>query len=892
MNPLLASARMGSGLDLVERAVLSLEQEWRRHGEVRLEQFWPDRCRAEGIDPTDSMAILAELIKADLRLRFDGGQSPTVASYLEQFPKLCQTDSRVLSLIYEEFCLREESGDAPDVESFCGRYPRWKDSLVAQLKYHRLFSQAAGRQPPKPRFPVEGDCFEEFQLVSLLGCGGTSRVFLARDLSLGGKQVALKVSLDRGDEPKVHGPLDHPHIVPANSVAFQPEKHLRGLSMPYHPGLALDVVISRLNSLGRPRKAIELWHVLVDGSAKSLMSCGNPQKEALLAAEMRRTGPRGDGWEGFPTRGTFAQGAAWIAMILTRALHYAHGMGTYHRDVKPGNVLLTLRYGPQLFDFNLAESPHSAHQAHEAIHGGTLPYMAPEQIEAFLNPELWGKVGAKADVYSLGLVLRELLTGRMPELPDENLTAARAMRQVLDRRPLLEANVRRINPGIPHALDAIVTKCLAVSPDDRYRDARALAQDLERFLSHQPLLHAINPSGRERLTNWGRRHRWVLLSATANLILLGILLRKPIMEQFLPPVQSKPAFQAATSSLLDEEYDQAIRCLESLLPTYPESPLVEIYLTFALDRQKKTRDADSHYQKAVALPGGVDKLVAWGKTHPEIAPFLEDFAEARIKEADSKVTSEIFADEEEQKLFSARQWYFDVAREAVNIAKRFDHTSLRTDRILARVDEFYGDFGRAYDRVTQVLEDAKLESGRFGRLQDPDSILDLDRLLSLHALRCRIATRWVDQQRSRNNPGDPALLAEFLRQVEDVDLDYCKKHILSRDFSLDDDDSNFDNQFYKFEYLENTVRLMLVRGEIEIDLGRLPQAQKDISLAGDAKSELCRAATAPGRPAPNPKSINRRIDVASGRIHNKAKAASSAQTHDTSQSDHTGTNSG
>src|SRR5208282_5709961 len=179
-----------------------------------------------------------------------------------QFPKLCQTDSRVLSLIYEEFCLREESGDAPDVESFCGRYPRWKDSLFAQLQYHRLFSQAAGRQPPKPRFPNEGDCFEEFQLVSLLGCGGTSRVFLARDLSLGGKQVVLKVSLDRGDEPKVHGPLDHPHIVPANSVAFQPDKHLRGLSMPYHPGLALDVVISRLNSSGRPRRAIELWHVL------------------------------------------------------------------------------------------------------------------------------------------------------------------------------------------------------------------------------------------------------------------------------------------------------------------------------------------------------------------------------------------------------------------------------------------------------------------------------------------------------------------------------------------------------------------------------------------------------------------------------------------------------
>src|SRR6516164_462616 len=137
MNPRLASTRTISGLDPVERAVFSFEQEWRERGEVRLDQYWPDRCRTEGIEPHDSMAILAELIKADLRLRYDDGQSPTVASYLEQFPELCQTYSRVVSLIYEEFCLMEEGGRVPDVESFCGRYPRWKDSLTAQLQYHR-----------------------------------------------------------------------------------------------------------------------------------------------------------------------------------------------------------------------------------------------------------------------------------------------------------------------------------------------------------------------------------------------------------------------------------------------------------------------------------------------------------------------------------------------------------------------------------------------------------------------------------------------------------------------------------------------------------------------------------------------------------------------------------
>ena len=181
--------------------------------------------------------------------------------------------------------------------------------------------------------------------------------------------------------------------------------------------------------------------------------------------------PEGDGWKGFPTLGTYSQGAAWIVMVLARALHYAHGRQIHHRDVKPANILLTINHGPQLLDFNLAESPHSADHAQAALRGGTLPYMAPEQIRAFLNPELWCSVGAGADIYSLGLVLRELLTGQMPDLPRKGLPAARAMNDLLARRPDLDTAVRRFNPSIPPSLEAIVAKCLALDPGDRYSDA-------------------------------------------------------------------------------------------------------------------------------------------------------------------------------------------------------------------------------------------------------------------------------------------------------------------------------------------------------------------------------------------------------------------------------------
>ena len=157
MKSLLASARSLSGLDRVDRDVVAhFEEEWLQHGEVSLERFWTN-CRGRGgHDEADELVLLGALIKADLRCRFELGQTPAVAHYLDRFPDLLRADSRVVSLIYEEFCLLEERGKTADVEAFCDRYPAWRDSLVSQLQYHRLFSQAAGFRPPGPEYPEPG----------------------------------------------------------------------------------------------------------------------------------------------------------------------------------------------------------------------------------------------------------------------------------------------------------------------------------------------------------------------------------------------------------------------------------------------------------------------------------------------------------------------------------------------------------------------------------------------------------------------------------------------------------------------------------------------------------------------------------------------------------------
>ena len=492
------------------RATLAVEEAWRRGPSPA-----PGDLRGQ-LDAGDPAVTLAALVKADLRCQFALGRRPAVAEYLERFPELRDLHDRVVSLVYEEYCLREEAGEAPDPDQFCAGYEPWRDSLESQLRYHRMLSQVAGVAPARPRFPGPGEHFLRFRLGPILGRGGDGQVYVAHDEELGDRRVALKVSPDRGREPAVMGQLDHPHIVPVMEVLHEGGTGLRGLSMPYRPGRPLHDVIRRVDPARRPRAARALWNAAAPDEAP----------DAFATPEL-------PGWDGFPRRGTYADGVAWVVMTLARALAHAHGRGILHRDVKPANILLTVREGPQLLDFNLAHDPRAAAEgAQAARNGGTLPYMAPEQLGAFLDPDRLGEISPAADLYALGLVLIELLTGRGPEGPDPDLPLPRAIAELQDRRLGPIPSARSMNPTVPFALDAIAAKCLAPQPADRYRSAEALAGDLARFLDRRPALVAPNPSRAERLRHFVRRHRaWLagglvlagMASSAAGPIWLGVL---------------------------------------------------------------------------------------------------------------------------------------------------------------------------------------------------------------------------------------------------------------------------------------------------------------------------------------------------------------------------------
>ena len=725
----LGSVRAMDGLEAADQAVRRLQVE-RLRGLPDLDALWAEH------GPDAPLAVLSALVKADLAERYARGERPAAAEYLERFPRLRAEADRVLSLVYEEYCLREERGERPDTEEFCDRYREWKDSLESQLKYHRVISRVVGPTPASPRFPASGERFQQFTIGDELGRGCAARVYLARDESLGGREVVLKVSADRGSEPSILGRLRHPHIIAVHTVATRLEGNLRGLCMPFHPGLPLDEVIKRVNPARRPASAQSLWDALV----RPRQAPGAPAGAA----------PGGAGWEGFPIRGRYADGVAWVAAVLAEALAHAHAQQVFHRDVKPANVLLTYGDGPQLLDFHLSHDPDSAENAEAALRGGTLPYMAPEQLEAFLDPSRWGSVRASADIYSLGLLTRELLIGRGPEAPDPSLPLARALRALLDRRIDFRPGLRRGNQRIPHALEAIVERCLAFDPAERYQHASELALDLRRHLARLPLKYAANRSPRERAVNWTARHRNGLKVAVAAVFLVTLALNAPVavarFERWRTPSEARPTFLRAVEALDGNRVPAALADLSRLDEADRRRPIVGFYVAATLTRQNRMPEALDAFTRACPGASADAALFAWGSAHAK----LFDHAET--------VGAQLLAS------FGRDQGRRD---EALACAERMFRLALRADPLrpisqqgLAVIDEIRGDYASARQRLGALLDADELSPASGSSWP----VMLRNRLQQ----RARISILWAKSLLA--HPGDPAeALGHLVEAVADLD---------------------------------------------------------------------------------------------------------------------------
>jgi serine/threonine protein kinase len=204
--------------------------------------------------------------------------------------------------------------------------------------------------------------------------------------------------------------------------------------------------------------------------------------------------------------------AAQLLIEVARALHFAHQNGVVHRDMKPANILLGPDNEPKVTDFGIAKRlEDDTNLTRSGAVLGTPTYMAPEQAKGHSR-----HAGPSADIYSLGAILYEMLTGRPPFLPEDSETAITV--RVLTEDLVSPAWHR---PEIPRDLETICMKCLQKEPRNRYASAAALAEDLRRFLDDEPIL-AKPPSTVVSSIRWVRRNPWKFVAAATVLLLVVV----------------------------------------------------------------------------------------------------------------------------------------------------------------------------------------------------------------------------------------------------------------------------------------------------------------------------------------------------------------------------------
>ena len=586
----MVGSRNGRRWSSVDEVVEAYESAQERDGRAELSEFVPPA------DHPEYLTILCELVRVDLEYGWRRGRPSPLETYQERFPDLFRDAGRAQEITYEESRLRQQAEDPGSSarsrtrpEPGDGASEGFLSAALAYRAYRRVPSDdSAGlegvftsRRVPResaelfrslhaadPRaadrlagvvgaMPAPGTDFLGFRLQSELGRGAFGRVYLARQGDLANRPVALKVSADVTGETRALAQLQHTNIVPIYSV--HRAGPLQAVCMPYLGSTTLADVLSELRK-----------HETLPDSGAGLLSSHRHRGQPTL--------PVSGGTDLAPAEGPpvaapptpdgrltahaehlcglgYVQAVLWLLSRLAEGLGHAHERGILHLDLKPANVLFSDDGEPLLLDFNLAADIKLPVQASVAMLGGTLPYMAPEHLDAFRDGSR--AVDARSDLFSLGVILYELLTKRHPYEVRRGPVDLVLPQMVADRLGPPPA-VRRWNRQVTPAAESIVRRCLEPDPARRYQSAHELREDLQRQLDDLPLKHAPEPSYRERLGKWVRRHPRLTSTTTVGVLsaclLAAVILGFLIRQHKLGQLEAADSFHRLTGEVAQAEF--------------------------------------------------------------------------------------------------------------------------------------------------------------------------------------------------------------------------------------------------------------------------------------------------------------------------------------------------
>jgi WD40 repeat protein/serine/threonine protein kinase len=465
-----------------------------------------------------------------------------------QNPALLSVADESLAQVLFDLAERRRQGESIDLSQVAADHPQHAAKLQRLLPMVEALAAGGQSTPAAVESAGGGESHAiigDYQLVREIGRGGMGIVYEARQVSLN-RRVALKVlpfasALDPRalarfrQESLAAAQLDHPHIVQVHNVGC--DRGIHYYAMQYIEGRSLAEVIAEMRGGG-----IEVEGVEKSNRSKSDEECGVRNSECGIGIGITVDAPipnsefrtphladpksevrnpkcpsrtpstlairaAGISTDRVGNRREFFRGVARLGIQAAEALDYAHQRGILHRDIKPANLMLDDAGGLWIADFGLAHIESDENLTRTGDVMGTLRYTSPEQA---LGER--GLVGPRTDVYSLGATLYELLSLE-PVFPDND--RARLLQQIAGEMP---APLRRFDRAIPEELETIVAKCLEKDPADRYATAGALADDLTRYLDHQPL-RAKRAAWTERLRKWSRRHHLAVVAASVTISL-------------------------------------------------------------------------------------------------------------------------------------------------------------------------------------------------------------------------------------------------------------------------------------------------------------------------------------------------------------------------------------